>query len=261
MKFIRIFWGDLEVFDSKFKTQITNAAQDIQDNEVVMVWGEENNKFLKDLGYTTYLISNNPWKEEFGMGHHMFNHTSLLHKLYAFNIAVVNFGEVLFLDWDCYKIKEYDKTFYATIRQGNELQVPLYVYPKQALDRLAKSDIDIEYFSFFSKLADYLEEYAYKLDDDFIIPNTGFIYCNNKTITEKLLDLAITNNLQTVPDELAVLFYAKELELDLDGFIAKFEPSVINGKFQDNPEWIESQNKLDEYIKAKVDKNIFFHHV
>lgn len=254
IQIIRAFWGSLETY----KHQIEKAPR--YDEEII-VWGKENFEYLVNRGYKCIMVSEQPYDYTIAAAHTFVDHSSLIHKLKAIDIAVEKFNEIIFLDWDCYNIKNLDSSFYATVRQGNELQVPLYVYPKQALDRLVKSDIDIEYFSFFSKLADYLEEYAYKLDDDFIIPNTGFIYCSNKTITEKLLDLAITNNLQTVPDELAVLFYAKELELDLDGFIAKFEPSVINGKFQDNPEWIESQNKLDEYIKAKVDKNIFFHHV
>lgn len=254
IQIIRAFWGSLETY----KHQIEKAPR--YDEEII-VWGKENFEYLVNRGYKCTMVSEQPYDYTIAAAHTFVDHSSLIHKLKAIDIAVEKFNEIIFLDWDCYNIKNLDSSFYATIRQGNELQVPLYVYPKEALDRLVKSDIDIEYFSFFSKLADYLEEYAYKLDDDFIIPNTGFIYCNNKTITEKLLDIAITNNLQTVPDELAVLFYAKELELDLDGFITKFEPSVINGKFQDNPEWIESQNKLDEYIKAKVDKNIFFHHV
>ena len=83
MKFIRIFWGDLEVFDSKFKTQIAESSKHIQDNEIVMVWGKDNEEYLKSLGYETFLIDTNPWREEYGVGHHMFNHTSLLHKLYA----------------------------------------------------------------------------------------------------------------------------------------------------------------------------------
>lgn len=254
IQIIRAFWGSLETY----KTQIETAPR--YDEEVI-VWGKENFEYLVNRGYKCTMVSEQPYDYTIAAAHTFVDHSSLIHKLKAIDLAVEKFNEIIFLDWDCYNVKNLDSSFYSLVRQGNEFQVPLYVYPKEALEKLVKSDIDIEYYHFFSKLADYLEEHAYRLNEDYVIPNTGFIYCNNKIVTEKLIDIAITNNLQTVPDELAVLYYAKELELDLDGFISKFEPSVINGKFQDNPEWIESQNKLDEYIKAKVEKNIFFHHV
>lgn len=251
---VRAFWGSLETY----KPQIEKAPR--YDEETI-VWGKDNFEYLVNRGYKCILVSDDPYDYTIAAAHTFIDHSSLIHKLKAIDIAVDKFKEIVFLDWDCYNVKNLDSSFYSTFKEGNELQVPLYVYPKSALDKLVKSDIDIEYYNFFSKLADYLEEHAYKLDDDFIIPNTGFIYCRSKTVTEKLLDIAIKNNLQTVPDELAVLYYAKELNLDLDGFIDTFEPSVINGKYQDNPEWIDSQTKLDNYIKSKVAKNIFFHHV
>ena len=265
MKFIRIFWGDLEVFDSKFKTQITNAAQDIQDNEVVMVWGEENNKFLKDLGYTTYLISNNPWKEEFGTGHHMFNHTSLLHKLYAFNIAVDYFDEVLFLDWDCYKIKEYDKTFYSYLESGSPFQVPLYIYPFQAIKDLQNKENYPDFIvNFINKLEVFLKKYSYNSELGYIIPNTGFMYCKDSDISSELLNIALDKKLEAVPDEFAVMVYALQNNLSLDDYINTIEPNVTYGKHQTGEGeeyWQQAQIYMNNLTSSKIKKDIYFNHV
>ena len=46
MRFIRAFWGDLRVEREKYVKELQTASLDKSLNEVVYVWGEENNKFI-----------------------------------------------------------------------------------------------------------------------------------------------------------------------------------------------------------------------
>lgn len=263
MKFIRIFWGDLDEFDGKFANQIKNVSTYNFENEIVFVWGTANDKFLTDLGYKTHKISDLPFNPDFSSKHHMYDHKGLIHKLFAFDLAVQMYGEVVFIDWDCYKVKDIDSNFYDLIKGGNELQVPLYAYPIEVLHNLTVT-IDITYKSFFSKLSSYLEKYAYIYSDSYIIPNTGFMYCRNKEVSHKLLNIALEHKLETVPDELSVLLYSLESNFDtLEDYINKFEPRVIFGKHagEADPIWNEHLINLYSFIETKINKEIYFHHV
>lgn len=265
MKFIRIFWGDLEVFDSKFKTQIAESSKHIQDNEIVMVWGKDNEEYLKSLGYETFLIDTNPWRKEYGVGHHMFNHTSLLHKLYAFNLAVETYKEVLFLDWDCYKTKEYDDNFYNYLKQGGSLQVPLYIYPFEGIEDLQSKNNQPEFVvNFIAKLETFLKKYSYDSELGYIIPNTGFMYCRNSDISRLLVEKALEYKLEAVPDEFAVMVYALDKNYDLYDYIEKIEPNVTFGKHQTGEGedyWEHAQVFINSLTSSIIKKDIYFHHV
>lgn len=49
MQIVRSLWGDYENY--------INDIEESKYDDVVYVWGEDNNEFLKKLGYHTILIS------------------------------------------------------------------------------------------------------------------------------------------------------------------------------------------------------------
>lgn len=253
IKFVRIFWGDIK----PYKKQILKSHKV---NEVVFVYGTDNETFFKDRGYETVLMSKSPYDRSLASNHTFIDHSSLLHKLVAFDAAVKKYGEVIFLDWDCYKIKDIDDNFFELIKEGNNLQVPLYVYPKKELDKLIESDLNKKYKGFFKKLKEYLDKLSYEFENNYVIPNTGFMYCRSSDISSKLISLAKEKKLSTVPDELAVMHMYKDLSLE--EFSCKVEPKVVFGKHHEtNNYWNDCQLRLNEFISSKVDKNIYFHHV
>lgn len=252
-KFIRIFWGDVK----KYEHQILKCDRV---DETVFVYGKKNEEYLKQKGFDTYLMSEEPYDHSIASDHTMFDHRSLIHKLVAFDTAVKKYGEVVFIDWDCYKVKDIDEEFFSLLRKGNNLQVPLYIYPKEELNKLCDSDMNIKYKNFFGKLRDYLIDLSYDFEGNYVIPNTGFMYCNNSDISSKLVSIALDNNLETVPDELAVLLMYKDWPME--EYINKIEPNVVYGKHHaDNSEWNDCQLNLNKFIADKVYKKIYFHHV
>ena len=253
IKFIRIFWGDAE----KYKHQILKCHRV---NETVFVYGKNNEDLFKELGFDTYLMNDEPYDTSIASDHTMFDHRSLHHKLVAFNKAVEIYGEVIFLDWDCYKVKDIDDNFFKLVQSGYSLQVPLYIYPKDTLQELCDSDMNIKYKGFFTKLKDYLTSIGYSHQDNYVIPNTGFMYCRDSLISSKLVELSNENNLETVPDELSVLLYFNKLSFE--EYIDTVEPYVIFGKHHsDNSKWNDCQLKLNSFISDKILKDIYFHHV
>lgn len=265
MKVVRLFWGDLGVFNSKFKTQIDRASQSPIENQIVYVWGKENENFFIDRGFDTKLVSDTPYTEGFGEGHHMFNYTSLLHKLMGVDIAVKEFGEILFLDWDCYLLKPFDDKFISLIRERGPLQVPLYIYPYEGIQDLLNRDLYEEFVvNFATVLKDNLEVYSYKEELGYVLPNTGFMYCRDSNISSDLLKYGIEYNLKAVPDEFAVMAYAMKHNLNLKDYIQTIEPLVINGKLQedeDAPYWVKSQKFLNNLTSSFLEKEIYFNHV
>lgn len=253
MKFIRIFWGDVK----RYKRQILNCHRV---NEVVYVFGKDNQEFFVDKGFETVLLSDDSYDISIASDHTFKDHSSLIHKLVALDAAVKKYGEVIFLDWDCYKVRDIDDNFFTFLKEGNAFQVPLYVYPKTELTKLCESDLDTEYGGFFNKLKSYLDNLSYEFRDSYVIPNTGFIYCRSSDISSKLVTLAKDNKLETVPDELAVMLMFKDLTLN--EYIHKVEPNVIFGKHhQTNSDWNECQLQLNDYISNQIRKQIYFHHV
>lgn len=263
MKFIRIFWGDLNVFDSKFKTQIEQASQFDIPNQIVYVWGVKNEQFIKQFGFETRLISEQSNFTEYGAGHHMFNHTSLIHKLHAFNLAVEEFNEVIFIDWDCFPIKPFDDIFFELLRSKGPLQVPLYTYPYEGIKDLTdKTKHEKFVVDFAEVLQQHLIQYAYKEELGYVLPNTGFMYCRDSSISAQLLSNAIEYKLKSVPDEFAVMVYGIQNNYSIDDYILNLEPSVSYGKHQEGESyWEVAQKQLNVLTESLVEKNVYFNHV
>lgn len=260
-QFIRGFWGDINSFSGKYKDQISKSFT-LKD-ELTYVYGSTNNYFIEEkFKRTTTVVSAYEYDYRLAVNHTLFDHKSLLHKLKIIQLAMNDFDEVIYLDWDMEQVKEVDDTFYKTF-EGFDLQVPLYCYPIDELDKLVESDDNRRYYLFFTKLKNYLKQHAWIRNDSYVIPNTGFFYCNDKKIIDELFKIAKSRQLQTVPDELSVLFYAKELGLDIDGYINHFEPTVISGKDCGSESWNQKGKLLEEFIEEvkQAPKDVYFKHV
>lgn len=255
MKFIRILWGDY----GRYENQILESKNDNLD-EMVFVWGKENYNKLTDIGYECTLINDEPYDYNVADNHTFINYKSLTHKIIGIGFAIKKYNEVIFLDWDCRKVRDIDERFFELIKNKNsEIQVPLYTYPMFAFERLMEDSKDKIMSDFFIKLKLYVEQYSFKYGNCYIIPNTGFFYCSNIKIVEHLLTLIAENNLETIPDELSVFLLTEDL--GLDGYIEKIEPLVIDGKEHGHSWWNNMELVFNEHKNKTLNKEIYFKHL
>jgi hypothetical protein len=104
----------------------------------------------------------------------------------------------------------------------------------------------------------FIEKYSYTKEGNYIIPNTGFFYCADKTIVEDLLEIIDEYKLQTVPDELSVFIFSNA---DFDSYIKNYEPLVIGAKQHGYDWWNEEENDLEKYKLKTLKKEIYFEHL
>jgi len=254
MEFIRILWGDFE----KYKNQIVEAKNDNL-NETVFVWGDDNKNKIEQLGYECHLVDENPYDLTIADNHTFINHKSLIHKIVGIKKALEIYNEIIFVDWDCRKEKEIDKNFYDLIKsKESKIQVPLYTYPVVAFEIMLNEIKDPVVNNFISKLREYVDKYSFRYGNNYIIPNTGFFYCSDASIIDELLRLIKENDLQTVPDELSVFLYGKEL--GLNGYIEKMDPLVVGGKIHTYKWWNHIEDSFDAYKESINKKCKYFKH-
>ena len=256
MVIVRTFWGDMNSFGGKYQNQIQDTL-DENLNEIVYVWGMDNFEYLTNLGYTCELISEENYNFDIASDHTFYDFKSLNHKLFVINLAMKDYDEILFLDWDCKFIGELDNDFYRLLKNGNALQIPLYTYPKKSLDWMIEKTQNQNINPFFVKLKEEIKKYSYEWGENYIIPNTGFIYCRKPV---DLLKISLEHNLECLPDEFSVFVYAQKNNLSLEDYIFKHEPKIIRGKVHEEEWWIESENKFNEYVESLINKRIYFEH-
>ena len=150
--FIRSLWGDVSnLRNGKIAKEISSVKK--KDWFTVYVFGKENEKWLKEIGYRTVLVHEDPcvWDFETRM---------YRHKLEAFRAAADDFDEFVFLDWDCVPVKELGSTW----------------------DDLNKKE------SFQANLFQYRTKKCLWRDKDTRkVCNGGFIYIRDKLIPDKLI--------------------------------------------------------------------------
>lgn len=253
--FIRAYWGDLNEFDHK--NEIKAAALNKELNEIVYVWGKENEKFIKSFGYKTRLMSE--MSTEYGSHFYLDSDKYMIHKLASLKRGIYEFDEVIFLDWDCIQIKKIDDKFFKLLKYNNsEIQMPLYSYPKNYSEIIFRDWKNIPQYSklYVERQQNYLEKHHYLWNDEYVTPNAGFIYCNSISIIEKLLDIKDTFDIQIATEEMAFVEYAKQSAKTIDEYIARFEPIVCNGKADSH----FNQKYLREHIESLMKKDIYFVH-
>jgi hypothetical protein len=253
MQFIRIFWGEFE----RYEHQIIEAKKDNL-NETVFVWGYNNYNKIKEIGYNCELIDLQPYDYSIANAHTFENHKSLIHKIKGIGIALEKYEEVVFLDWDVRKVKEIDNDFYKAIEKKNsDLQIPLYVYPKKAFKFLKHTIKNEMMQEFFTKLESFVSLYSYEDEENYTLPNTGFVYCSDKEIMDDLLEVIDVAGLECIPDELSVFIYANE---DIDNYIKEYEPLVVGSKEHGYDWWNVEEQKLLKYKNKLIKKSIYFEH-
>jgi hypothetical protein len=243
MKFIRTLWGDPKYFTKEIpKTPLYD--------EVVYVWGDEANNYLKNLGYNTILVSSdNPYLTDYK--HSTFGIYIL--KLEALKLGIEQFGKVIFMDWDVKNIKPLDEQFYKDL-EDKELLMPTYSYPKEFLS------FDIA--GWYNTQLDELSMYSWEMDDIVVIPNASFVYCNNLEIVNKLYSIAKVNDIKTLVEEFAMFIYSN---CTLKEYIEKYEPKCLYGRhrtfvFDFGNIKKRAEDNLHDTIDSIIDKNIYFVH-
>lgn len=245
MQIIRALWGD----NVKAHSEIPPVPLY---NEVVYVWGEANEKFLKDRGYKTRLVTEPDPVE-------IVPTNSLLRKVFMLDYALRDYDEIFFLDWDCQILRPLDDTFYSYLRE-KETQCPIYA---QALDPLESykefvpyiSEVDIAYDEGFKK-------YSWKKDNMLISPNFGCFYTRNKTIGREMVDIALEHGMRGCGDENAMFVYAN---CTLEEYIEKYTPKFMLGvsKKMYNKEILISrlQNQFNEYLESRIELDEYLEHM
>lgn len=250
IKIVRAYWGDSE----KLKREIPPVP--IYDNQIVYVWGTENESFLKERGFDTRLVTDDDPCE--------INFTNfLIRKLIAIKLALIEFNEIIFLDWDCYILRELDDVFYEYLRD-KPVQIPLYSHLTNPIIGINESCIDNtpEFFLFKESFNYFISKYSWKLSDMLVLPNFGFFYSREVSIGETLLNIAIENKLGGCVDEEAMFIYAN---CELEDYIDRYHPVFVNGvsDFMTSGGFkiSEVQKKFNRYISEKIPTDIYLEHM
>jgi hypothetical protein len=253
IKVIRVLWGASEYILNEI------PKKPLFENELVYVWGIENQKYLQSLGYNTILMGEGI--TELAYSTHLLH---FQHKLFALQKAEETYKEFLFLDWDITLAKEIDSNFYELIRNGNNVQCPLYGYNHDYKEDIKKFLTDNGSYSentddFLYHHIVNLYKYHWKYDDVLSLPCFCFFYSNDSNTISNLMEITEEFGLTACIEEFAMRIYSN---CTLDEYIDKYEPIVIRGKERDkNLERMSASiKKINKYIDSKINKNIYLLH-
>lgn len=247
IKIIRTYFGNSE----KLKREVPPFP--VLKNQIVYVWGKENEKFLIERGFETRLQKTDESNDL----------NFLIKKLISIDLALQEFDEILFLDWDCKILRPLDENFYKIVRE-NPIQCPLYSHYKDPMKAFLDFDTsgNEKLIRFYKEMDKSLKKYSWEKDDMLIIPNFGFFYSRDKTIGKKLVQITNEYNLKGVVDEISLFIY---VNCTLEEYIEKYVPKVVRGVAEENTqtEFIISrvQKELNEYIDTKIDMDIYLKHL
>jgi hypothetical protein len=240
MQIVRSLWGDYENY--------INDIEESKYNDVVYVWGEDNNEFLKKLGYHTKLISKKKCN-------YCDINNQFVQKLQSFKFAEEDYGEFLFLDWDVKELKPLDQGFYNELKT-HEFSASLYGYPKEFTN--LKGLVD----NWTDKQIGLMGKHCWFYDDIYILPNAGFVYSNRKGFGEDLIKIVEDYHIETLIEEFAIQIYSN---MSLNDYILTHESKVINGR----PEWysvnvngaiIDSPRRINNYVTSMIEKDLYLIH-
>jgi hypothetical protein len=247
MKIIRTLWGDLDFT----KREVSNKCK--FDNEVVYVWGIDNETYLRELGYDTILISEKSADDRYPS-----LLTKYMHKLLAIERADEEFGEYILLDWDTVLKNEIDDEFYSLLRSRGKIQCPLYCLPNNFYDIITEEDLSAEMNIYFDTQNSFIKQYSWRYENLNVIPNFSFFYSNNAKIGKELIKLALDNNLKTNIEEFSLFIWAN---CSIEEWISNYEPMVCVGQEKDVLKEVSNGLfKLNTYIGNILEKKIYITH-
>lgn len=256
IKIIRAFWGNLDHHDSINRKEIIKTSQGQDLNELVYVWGSENEEFIKSYGFDTKLVSESPF--EYGSNIAEDSDTFYKHKLMAIKYGLETYEDgVIFLDWDVVPQKPVDTDFYSKLH--NSFLAPLYSFPPNYKELVLEEwkDISETDTKFIIKQQKILEKYHWTLGSDYIIPNTSFVFCNDVTIIDEIIRINDEEEIDIINDETPVMWYFLKKKISLDDYIKEHEPVVSDAKF----DWHYNQKALNKYISQFINKDLYFIHL
>jgi hypothetical protein len=218
---------------------------------MVIVWDESNKEFIEKLGYEYYYMGES---NDFSLN------TNFLHKLLALNQSMEMYDEILFIDWDCFAQKPLDDTFWNLLKSKGDIQMPLYFYGAEIINRIKLTDPNKnEEAKYFVDLMNYITRNPnWKFRDGFAVPNAGFVYCRDKEFFKKILKIQKSKSISTNIEEICSMVYFNEFIESIDSYIEIIEPIVCFGK--DDDDMLGEQIHLNRYTDNKLNKNIYFIH-
>ena len=262
---IRALWGDSQ------RTLNEVFPFPILEEEIVCVWGSENESFLKKRGFNTILMNEISTDPQYSTIESQF-----YHKLESIKKAGEIYNEFIFLDWDCYLLRPLDDNFYKLLREGNDIQVPTYAYddvkyagiPKLIMypgNKRYKNTIPEDLRQYIIGQEIQLRKYSWKQDGLLISPNFCFFYTRRPNIGEELIQISKQNKVENCIEEHAMYLWAN---CSMDEFIKKYEPKVLQGTADETRTLMHSYNyevdpviRINKYISTLVDKTIYFKHI
>jgi hypothetical protein len=247
MKIIRTVWGSLEhtirEVSNKFKFE----------NEIIYVWGSDNDNHLKSLGYETFLMSNDSCDPRYSSQLNKY-----MHKLLAIEHADETYSEYLLIDWDTNLISDLDETFFNLLRSGADVQCPIYALPSNFIDIINRQNISTEMQEYFQIQHEFLKKYSWKFNNLHVIPNFSFFYSNGAKIGKELIKISIEHNLTTNIEEFALYIWAN---CNLDKWIQKYEPLVTIGQEADTLTEVDlGLNEINSHVNSHINKKIYLSH-
>ena len=230
--FIRGLWGIYEHEGRRLYKRRGKIDHDIRlcmhnkNNEPfrVYVFGEDNYKYLVDLGFDCKLVDKKPILWDMDTQQYR-------HKLEVFYQGLQEFDEVVFLDWDCQPIKPLPDNFWEVLGQKAPIQGALNIYHRRKAH--------------------------WRKQDQRKVPCAEFIYLRGKEVGDDLVDLW-ENTGRPWSEEVVMARYIDNLvnddtrALDLDKYWELYEPDffILNrGIF--SPERVNSKNICFKHFHMK----------
>jgi hypothetical protein len=256
MKFIRAFWGNIKVDKEKYITEIRHAGKSRVD-ELVYVWGDDNYNILTSFGYQCHKMSSEPF--EYGDDLSELASAFFMHKIQAIRRGIEMFGEVIFLDWDCWPIKQIDDEFFKNLKNQNKrLQIPLYSFPKEGyLEEVFKRwpKIPEKYKKVAINHYENVKMGFYDFGNNMVIPCTCFVYCSDITYFDEYMEV-YENNKSMYSEECLWYLLLKNKCETLDEYIKTYEPLVCNAKHNSH----FNQKDLYDYMGTIIQKDLYYIH-
>jgi|SaaInlV_100m_DNA_2_1039680.scaffolds.fasta_scaffold10162_3 hypothetical protein len=176
--FIRGLWGIYErgddLVERRFKMDhdIANTVKNKHaPPSITYVYGEENYKYLKSMGVEDLkLVSKDPY--QFDLKTHQYRH-----KIELYKIAMEEYDEIIYIDWDCTATKKLPIDFWDSFAKKEYCQANLQQYKRRKCQ--------------------------WRKEDTRKLPNGGFLYIRDKAFTDEIID-CWENKVKTNSDEPAI---------------------------------------------------------
>jgi len=182
----------------------------------VYVFGEDNYKYLTDMGFKCFLVSKQPVLYQKAIGSHYYSH-----KLFVWKEAMKDFDEIVFTDWDCIETRPKPENFWEELAKKEPIQATLHSYRKVKC--------------------------PWRKTDRTKRPGATFVYIRDKTIPMKLINIwkrSPENKL--LSEEQIMAIYTDEFVGGWQGRLKYWE--LYEPKFH----YTQANNYPPELIKTKT---------